>query len=159
MRAAVAVVAIALCAVPMSAADAFVGTWSININESRLHFPEGWRGARLTIEDMGKDTYKLIFLQPGSDGRLERNEEIRVFDRRSRPSKEYESSTLLAERTDQLTQRASWMRNGTPIAEVTSVVSSDGKRMTVRFKGLDARGHQIEEVRIWDRRADAGSPR
>jgi hypothetical protein len=116
----------------MSGADAFTGSWELNIGKSKPEPGFTHKRVTLTIEQTGPETSRWFFDQVTMDGKKRPVEVLYTFD-----GKEHEvqingsSSSVTAKILDASTRSVLSKRNGQIVHESVWKLSPDGKALTV----------------------------
>ena len=137
-----------LCAATMLAADPQIGTWTINIEKSKLTHPAAWKGRKMIIEPAGADAVRITFEQPLPNGEVQRRVNIRSAKENPGGNS---GETSITQRIDEHHRRTIFKKDGKQVGTIDSTVSEDGKTMTNLFKGTDSKGNPIDEVRVFDK--------
>lgn len=140
-----------ICHCTLAAEDLFVGSWRINVAASKLHYAPSWENATLLTESRGPNVYEFTFVQLGADGKMQTTRESRTFDGSERPSEHEPGTNTISVIINARKRRTTWRKSGKTIGVETTTVQADGKRLISKFKGIDLRGHEIKEVRIYER--------
>ncbi len=130
--------------------DPFVGTWVLNAAQT-TGAGDAWRGSIFTIEDVGGGKYKLA--SESTAAGTVRSEVTFAFDGKDYPGPSGTPATLQAyERVDANTYKVTVKRAGQPgHLTSTSVVSADGKTMTMTYMGVGPFA-TLSTVAVYDRK-------
>lgn len=138
-----------LCAAILRAqpTDPFVGTWKLNLTKSTyvtplpksmtITFALAERGWTVTVDAIGPDG------QPQKWGYTS------VFDGSESPVSGNPAIDTVVARTRAGT--VEYLKAGKVISTTTSVMSDDGKTLTVTIKFADAQGKEFTNVAVYDR--------
>jgi hypothetical protein len=138
-----------LCAAVSSAQapDPIVGTWKLNLAKSKyatpapksmaITFAPAAKGYAVTIEAIGPDD------QPQKWGYTS------SFDGSENPVSGNPNIDTVVARTR--TGTVEYMKAGKVVSTTTSVMSDDGKTLTVTVKFLDAQRKEVTTVAVYDR--------
>jgi len=156
MRKALFVLAFCGFAVSLWAADAFVGTWKVDIAKSKLQPNEKGAAVKesvLVIGEKGADreSYIKTTYTDGSSTlakwTVPRQGGIVIFQQGGPAKGEMRVVTRISGDEDYWTH----LRDGKQFAVGRYTVSKDGKTFRGMFKGTDAQGKPYEELSIGDR--------
>lgn len=133
------------------AADASIGTWSLNVAkstykpgpppvaETRIYQAQP-KGVRTTVKTTWADRLTTTVEYPanydGKDYPVEGSRDVDV---------------VALTRMDDFTSAATLKHAGREIGVARRVVSRDGKTMTISYKGINTRGDQVDNVAVYDR--------
>lgn len=126
-----------LCALAVSAADPFVGTWLLNSEESRIR-----SGIRLTIERWGA-AFRYSSGGVEFTALLDGDE----YPLRGTSSK----ATVSLKRVDERTVERTYKRDGNPVTVAILTVSLDGRFLTVSIRRVDQDGPGPQWVNTYQR--------
>ena len=74
------------------------------------------------------------------------------FDGKDYPLKGYPlADTISAKRINQRTSESVWKKYGKVVLTMRTVVSSDGRTLSVMWTGMDSQGQTMDEVMVYDR--------
>jgi hypothetical protein len=128
-----------LCALAVSAADPFVGTWVLNAEESRIR-----SGLRMTIERWGQ-AFRY------SSGGVEFTA---LLDGAEYPLRGITSkATVSLKRVDERTVERTYSRDGMPVTCATLTVSPDGRFLKVSIRRVDQDGQGPQWVNTYQKAA------
>jgi hypothetical protein len=150
----VSLLAAAVILVTASAAHAannWIGTWNINVAASKFSPGPAPKSQTLTFESVG-DAIKLSAHTVDVDGKMTMGEYVSKFDGQDVPwSGNPNADTASATRVDDNSYKNAWKRDGKVVIKAVSVVSPDGKTLTITQKGKDAQGRLIKNTVVFDR--------
>ena len=137
-------------ALSTQAADPRVGTWKLNVAKSTYSPGPAPKSATTKIESAG-DGEKIT-----ADGVRGDDTPIRVEYTAQYDGKDYPitgspmADTVSLKRLDANTTERTDKMDGKVTQTVTRTVSSDGKTMTVTYKGTNAKGQPINNVGVYE---------
>ena len=138
-------------ALSAQAADPSVGTWKLNVAKSTYSPGPAPKSLTVKIEAAG-DGVKIT-----ADGVRGDDTPIRVESTAQYDGKDYPitgspmADTVSLKRLDANTTERTDKKGGKVTQTLTRKVSSDGKTMTVTYKGTDAEGRPIDNVAVYEK--------
>ena len=138
-------------ALSAQAADPLVGTWKLNVAKSTYSPGPAPKSLTVKIEAAGEGV-KLT-----ADGVRGDDTPIRVEFTAQYDGKDYPitgssmADTVSLKRLDANTTERTDKKGGKVTQTLTRKVSSDGKTMTVTYKGTDAEGRPIDNVAVYEK--------
>jgi hypothetical protein len=134
--------------------DPQVGTWELNLAKSTFSPGPPPQRQILTYKAEGQASAVLLLQGVDAAGKpinLDASNLVIIFDGKDHPtpSANYEVSTW--KRISAYRYEVTRKRAGKVVLTSAHVVSKDGKTMTITTKGVDADGHQINNVRVYDK--------
>ena len=138
-------------ALSTQAADPRVGTWKLNVAKSTYSPGPAPKSLTTKIEAAG-DGEKLT-----ADGVRGDDTPIRIEYTAQYDGKDYPitgspmADTVSLKRLDANTTERTDKKDGKVTQTVTRTVSSDGKTMTVTYKGTNAKGQPINNVGVYEK--------
>ena len=145
--AAVLVVGILSGAVLAQSSDPLVGTWKLNPAKSK-----GMKGGTTKIDAAGEGV-KFSSDLIGADGTSRHSEFSGKYDGKDNPvtgDNPY-GNTVALTRVDAKTTRLTFKQDGKATANITIVLSADGKTRTATAKGKDAKGQPVDTVSFYEK--------
>jgi hypothetical protein len=147
------VLAIGVTAVASAAGavDPVVGTWKLDLAKSRFNpgpAPKTQTRAYVATAD-GID---LMYTGVAADGSAVNGKSSFKYDGKDYPitgSADYD--TLSLKRIDANTIESTQKKAGKPVGKTVRTVSSDGKVLTLKSKGTDAKGKSYDNVMVFDK--------
>ena len=141
----------ALC-VTVFAADANIGTWTLNVAKSKFTPGPSPKSQTLKIEPWGDDGVTYTADGVGPDGKPSRWEFQAKYDGKDYPFKgNPDADTIAYKRVDGYTLEAATKLKGKPSGNVKVVVSKDGKTRTLYQTGKNAAGQEINNVLVYEK--------
>jgi hypothetical protein len=137
--------------VTASPVDPHVGTWKLNLAQSKYSPGPAPKEVTMKIEAKGAGFH---LTQTGTDGA---GKPIKVEFTANYDGKDTlatgitNTDTIAVKRVDVNTSESTLKKGGKVVMTVTSVVSKDGKTRTSTFKGTDASGKPVNNVVVYDR--------
>ena len=141
-----------LSAPVLAQSDPQVGVWKLNVAKSKYTPGPAPKSATTTIESAGNGT-KVIVDQTLADGTALHWEFTSTYDGKdspitgNNPNADAVSRTRINANTVQTIQK----KGGKVVGTQTSEVSADGKTRTVRTKGVDAKGTEVNNVAVYEK--------
>ena len=153
MKAKAIVLALVLCSVGVAmgyAVDAFMGTWKLNEEKSKL--AAGTPKNNTVVYEAAGDNVKITVDGVDSDGKPAHNEWTGKFDGKEYPvtgdpNADVRSYKMVNDRTLALTNK----KNGKTMMSGRIVISKDGKSRTVTVRGTDAAGKKVSSTAVYDK--------
>jgi hypothetical protein len=132
-------------------ADPMSGTWELDLAKSKISSPAPKSQTRTYV--VAGDSVKLTSKGVSADG----NPTAVQFDARF-DGKDYpitglpNADTIALKKIDDFRATATLKKNGKVAVTSTRTVSKDGKTMTIKSKGTDAKGEKIDDVMVFVKR-------
>jgi hypothetical protein len=135
----------------ISAADASVGTWKLNVAKSTFkpgpppvaetrEYKAQPKGVRTAVKTTWADRMTTTVEYPAN------------YDGKDYPvSGSRDVDAVVLTRMDDFTSAATLKHAGKEIGVARRVVSRDGKTMTISYKGINTRGDLVDNVAVYDR--------
>ena len=133
--------------------DPFLGTWKLNVKKSKF-VPGPPRKSETRIVVTGPTGMKVSVDRVNGDGSTQEFEYTTNLDNKSYPvigSGPYGADSIAANLTAPNTIRSTLTKGGKVVATATSVVSSDGKVLTITTEGTDASGKRFTNIGVYDK--------
>ena len=138
-------------ALTAQAADPIVGTWKLNVAKSTYSPGPAPKSITAKIEAAGEGE-KLTADGVRGDDKPIRLEYTAQYDGKDNPvTGSPTADTVSLKRLDANTTERTEKKGGKVTQTVTRKVSSDGKTMTVTYKGTDAKGQPINNVGVFEK--------
>ena len=150
-----AMVTLGLCLTEMllGQTDPFLGTWKLNVQKSKFA-PGPPRKSETRIVVTGPTGMKVSVERVNGDGSPQEFEYTSNLDNKSYPiigDGPYGADSIAANLTAPNTIQSTLKKGGKVVATATSVVSGDGKVLTITTKGTDASGKHFTNVSVYDK--------
>lgn len=132
-------------------ADAFLGTWTLNVAKSKYSPAPPPKAQTSTYAASGQGV-KVTVKGTTADGKPLIMEYTANYDGKDYPvtgNADYDATSL--KRIDANTVEFTRKKAGKVVQTGTNVVSKDGKTRTVTTKGTNAQGQQINNVAIYEK--------
>ena len=133
--------------------DAFVGTWTLNVEESEFDANHRPRAGTMVF-DLDAEGYYL----KKAEGINEQGEKCAerpvrfIADGKEHPVPDFPGLKYISTRPDPNTITGEARReDGSVVGGSTTVVSADGKSLTVTISGYDSQLRQFRQRTVWDR--------
>jgi len=137
-----------LFAMPLLAADPFLGTWKFNPQKSTVDNPSNFKNRRQVIE-AGPNSHRITNTWDGPDGKERKTVNTIVLDGKEHPLSN--GAMMTAERIDEHHVKGTLKKNDHS-QTLDAVVSGDGKTLTVHYKGQGLNiGRPLDETEVFDR--------
>jgi hypothetical protein len=133
------------------AADNWIGTWKLNAEKSK--FSPGPAPQSLTLK-FEQTPEGIKFSSDGMDaeGKPTHSEYVSKFDGKEVPYIGNPNADMCApKKFNANSYNNSWKMNGKPTEMSHTVVSKDGKTLTVHLTGKDAKGQTVDSTGVFDR--------
>jgi hypothetical protein len=134
------------------APDPVNGTWVLNVAKSTFKPGPAYKSETRTYEMVGNQL-KMKSTVVDADGTSRDVASTYTVDGKEYPvtgAPDVDSQAL--KQIDRYTLEGNLMKNGKVVQTVKRVVSNDGAVLTIWFKGTDAKGRQIDNTLVFDRR-------
>jgi hypothetical protein len=133
------------------AADAVVGTWTLNVAKSKFSGTAPKSGTRVYAE--GADGTTLDQKMVGADGKEMSMRTAIKYDGKPYPvSGNPDADSVTAKVIDKNTTDFTLTKGGKAAGTVHRVVSADGKTLTVNNKGTHADGKAYDDTLVYDKK-------
>jgi len=141
----------ALPTVVLAQADAAVGTWKLNVEQSKYTPGPPPKSQTVTIEAAGQGV-KVTVKGVNAQGAPIEIAYTASYDGKDYPitgSLDYD--TLALKRIDRWTVEGTRKKAGKLMQSYQRVVSKDGKQLTVTTMGMNAKGEQLHSISVYDK--------
>jgi hypothetical protein len=128
-----------------------VGNWKANLSKSQRDPNHQFQSLALRIESSDDGALLLTFRGINMSGKEESVIRKIQPDGKERPVAEADGIVEVSRWVGPQTLESVARKNGTVIGEGRYEVSSDGKTLTSKVKGTDAKGRQFEQFVVFDR--------
>ncbi len=131
--------------------DPRLGTWTLNL--ARSTYPAGTAPTRVTFTNAAEGaSVKVTVEAVAADGTAARWGYTANYDGKDYPITGHPSrDTIAATRIDANTVKSVYKKAGTVTLTQTSVVSNDGKTITITSTGTDPKGQAVKSVAVYDK--------
>jgi hypothetical protein len=133
--------------------DAHVGTWKLNIAQSKFNPGPGYKGETRTYTPTA-DGYKFEGERVNPDGSTQKYGFTVKYDNKDYPvtGKDPGGANTIAVKLVDANNIESTSKKGRDVLYTSKVeVSRDGKRMTITTKGKNPDGEPFDNVQVYDR--------
>ena len=133
--------------------DTFLGTWKLNVNKSKF-VPGPPRKSETRIVVTGPAGMKVDVDRVNGDGSTQQFEYTSNLDNKTYPitgDGPYGADSIAANLASPNTIQSTLTKGGKVVATATTVVSADGKVLTITTKGTDAKGKHFTNVSVYDK--------
>lgn len=147
------IVALSLTELLLGQTDLFLGTWTLNVKKSKFD-PGPPRKSETRIVVTGPTGMKVSVDRVNGDGSTEEFEYTTNLDNKSYPiigQGPYGADSIAANLTAPNTIRSTLTKGGKVVATATTVVSSDGRVLTVTTLGTDSSGKHFTNTGVYDK--------
>jgi len=137
----------------LAQADSFLGTWKMNPAKSKFGAGPA-RKSETRIVVSSPNGMKIDVDRTNADGSNQQFEYTTTLDGKSYPitgSGPYGADAISVNLTSPNTLKSTLTRGGKVVATGTSVISKDGKTLTITAKGTDASGKTSSSIVIYDK--------
>jgi len=133
-----------------------VGTWTIDLHDSKYTPGPAPRTAKLTIEPSGPDGVKLVADSENADGTPMHVEFVAQFDGKDYPITGFPGAdTVTIKRVDDKTVESQIKADGKTVMTIRTVLSDDGKTRTSWWKGTNSQGESVDNTVVYRRTGGA----
>ena len=140
-----------VAAVAIAADDPFVGTWKLNIEKSKAISGSLPKAETMKIEPDGNGL-KIIIDTVNSRGKANHSEDPLDLDGKDHPVTGHSNyDALTYKRIDPQTIIGNRKRDGKEVGSEHSVISQDGKTLTVTQKGKSSTGQDIARTLVYEK--------
>jgi hypothetical protein len=126
------------------------GTWKANLAKSKQHPSHQFQSATLVF-DIAPDGVLLTFTGINMSGNKESGTRKLNPDGKEYPVAGAPGVLEMARWVDSRTLEVVAKKDGKVVGQGSYKVSTDGKRLTAKMKGIDASGAEFEQVIVFDR--------
>ena len=133
--------------------DPFVGTWKLNVAKSKFG-PGTERKSETRIVESSPTGMKVSVDRTNGDGGNQQYNYTTDFSGKPHPitgMAPYEADSIAVTLGTSNTLSFKLTKGGKPVGSGTTVVSADGKTLTLTSKGTDASGKTISSVAVYDK--------
>jgi len=134
--------------------DLFVGTWKLNLAKSKYGTAQAPKSQTRTVEPQGEGV-KITMEGVAADGSRIEYSYTTNYDGKESPisgaGQANGADTFAVKRVDANTYTTTGTKAGKVVTRNKTVVSKDGKVMTITSKGVDANGKPRNVVNVWDK--------
>lgn len=133
-------------------ADNFLGTWKLNVEQSKFSPGPGPKSLTVTFEKAGDAAVKITAVGMAADGSAINTVYTPTYDGKDVPvtgSPDYDTASL--KMMDANTRHTVRKKGGKEVQVVHSVVSKDGKQFTATTTGVNAKGEKINSTAVFDK--------
>ena len=136
----------------LAQSDPFVGTWVLNVAKS-TYTPGPPPKNQTSIYEAAGQGVKVTTKGTGADGQPTSTQFTANYDGKDSPvtgNPDWDATAL--KRIDTYTVEFTRKRAGKVVQTGSNVVSKDGKTRTVTTKGVDAKGRQINNIAVYEKK-------
>jgi hypothetical protein len=132
--------------------DPLIGTWKLNLAQSKYSPGRPMRSETLTFAPFGDGGGKVTVDQVDAQGKQIHPEYSANFDAKDYPvTGAPDGDAVLLKRIDANTTERIYKKTGKVTKVVRRVVSKDGKMLTNTATGTNAQGQQVHNVTVFDK--------
>lgn len=153
MLATVIVLALATSHLVVAQTDPFLGTWKLNVNKSKF-VPGPPRKSETRFVVSGSMGLNVSVQRVNGDGSTQQFQYTSNLDGKSYPivgQGPWGANTIVATLTAPSTIQSILKKDSEVVATGISVVSQDGRVLTITTKGTDANGKAFNSVAVYDK--------
>lgn|ERR1700676_278678 len=133
------------------AANPFTGKWKMNHQKSSQTKGATPKDENMTISDQG-DQLVVVITGTGDDGTpIAIHYIVPVSGGTGQMQQAGSYNGVSAERVSDNARDTTYTKDGKALVAEHTVVSTDGKTMTVTVKGVDSNGKPVEQVLVFDK--------
>jgi hypothetical protein len=133
------------------AADPSNGTWELNLAKSKFDPGPPPKSQTRTYEVMD-GTVKMTLKGINAEGKEMQSTSTGSYDGKDFPiTGNPDADTISVKRIDDSTVEATLKKAGKVVSNSTRTISKDGKVMTVKTKGTNAKGEKINNTLVFDK--------
>lgn len=133
--------------------DPFLGTWKLNAKKSKF-VPGPPRKSETRIVVTGPNGMRISVDRVNGDGSTEEFEYTTNLDGKNYPitgQGPYGADSIAANLSAPNTIQSTLSNGGKVVATAVSIVSNNGRILTITTKGTDAQGRQFTNVSVYDK--------
>jgi hypothetical protein len=136
-----------------AAEDPQVGTWELNVAKSKFSPGPAPKSVTSKIEAWGDDGVKVKSDGVNAEGQTTHVEFQAKYDGKDHPiTGSPNAETISLKRVNPNTVEAITKKGGKQVGKGRSVISKDGKTLTLTSEGTDAQGRKFKNVGVYDRK-------
>jgi hypothetical protein len=135
---------------PGQGSNPFSGTWKANLAKSQRHENHLFESLTMRFE-VSDDTVLLTYAGVNMGGKQESNTTKLRPDGKEYPVAEAPGIVVVTKWVGPHILESVARKDGKVLGQSTYEVSSDGKTLTAKIKGIDASGREFEQVIVFDR--------
>ena len=132
--------------------EPIAGAWELNVAQS--HFTPGteMKAQTRVYEVQGREVKQSID-SIDDQGRAVHNSSTVVYDGKDHPLDDNpDADTIAAKLTGPMTAVTMLKKDGKVVQTVTRTLSADGKTLTFRYEGSDAKGRKVDNLLVFQKR-------
>lgn len=139
-----------VCGMGVYAGTLGLGTWSLNIQKSQLNgLP--WQNVVMTVQAVSGEVIVTQRITT-TDGQTKTVETARTFDGQARADSKRPELNCVATDLDTYTKSVVWVdKNNQIVVSQKTILSQDGKMMTVTTSGMGHDGVKLTRIEVYDR--------
>lgn len=126
------------------------GTWKANLEKSKRDPNHMFSSLTMTI-DVSSDLVMVTFNGVNKEGKEEGGSTKLIPDGKSYPVPQAQGFVQITKWLNANTLETSAQKDGTIVGKSTYEVSPNGKELTVRIHGIDAKGLPFDQIIVLDR--------
>ena len=132
-------------------ADPINGTWVLNLAKSKFDPGPGPKSQTRTYESAG-GALKMSAKGVDAEGKETQTNYSGSYDGKDFPiTGNPDADTISVKRVDDATAEATLRKAGQVVSTSTRVISKDGKVMTIKSKGTNAKGQKFQNTLVFDK--------
>jgi hypothetical protein len=140
-----------LVRVSAQASNPSIGTWKLNVEQSKYSPGPAPQRQTMTIEAAG-DGEKATTAGVNAAGTATMTQYTAQYDGKDHPMTGSQNvDTVALKRIDARTLERTDKKGEKVVGTLTRVVSEDGKTMTVTLKGTNAQGQAVNNIIVWEK--------
>jgi len=147
------ILALSFTELVLSQTDPFLGTWELNVKKAKF-VPGPPRKSETRTVVTGPTGMKVSVDRVNGDGSTQQFEYTSNLDNKAYPitgDGPYGADSIAANLTAPNTIQCTLTKGGKVVATATTVVSANGRVLTITTKGSDAKGKHFTNVSVYDK--------
>jgi hypothetical protein len=137
--------------ITLCAADATIGTWTLNVAKSQYSPGPAPKSATITYEETA-DGIKRTGQSVDADGNTASFEYTAKYDGKDYPVSGSDAyDTIALKRINDRTVEATLKKSGKVVSTARRIVSADGKVMTLTITGTNAKGENMKNIAVYEK--------
>jgi hypothetical protein len=143
-------VALSPLAAPAAETDPVLGTWKLNVAQSKFSPGPAPKSQTRTYKDSNGST-ALNWTQAGADGKEMTVSTTYKYDGKDYPVTGADFDTVSLKKVDDRTVESTQKKAGKVVGTTMRTVSKDGKTLTLKSKGTNAAGVAHDNTLVFDK--------
>jgi Na+-translocating ferredoxin:NAD+ oxidoreductase RnfG subunit len=132
--------------------EQLAGVWELNVTRSHFTPGTGMKAQTRVYEVKGREVKQTID-SIDNQGRAVHNSSTAVYDGKDHELDDNpDADTITVKQTGPLTGVTTLKKEGKVVQTVTRTLSADGKTLTFRYQGSNAKGMKIDNLLVFEKR-------